>query len=220
VGIRAIPRMEPVAAFINDSCEELERYFTKAEEAGVGRFMGDAYHHTVHAEEIVAMFYTLGIDFDRMWEATSEYQILGSYVMEHAMYHAKKHGIKAGTFNFHSVPYNDDVVCCMVGDLLESFNKYSMIHALKTLVEKRKLSFKEFDEKHYGYELHPGYRERFRRAWNMRELSWDNPDWMEGAYVKDYDEDGNLVWGFDPRRLGEGYRRIVRLFGFDGGDEG
>jgi len=51
VGINAMPRMEPAAAFINDDDEHLEAYFTKAAECGCKKFMGDAYHHTVKATQ-------------------------------------------------------------------------------------------------------------------------------------------------------------------------
>jgi DNA repair photolyase len=214
-GIRAMPRMEPACAFLNDSCEHLEDYFTKAEEAGCTHFLGDPFHHTVHAEEIVKTFYSIGIDFDRMWEATTEYQILGSYVFEHAMYHAKKHGLKASCFNYHSVPYNDNVVCCGVDDLFPNYHKYSMINFLNELITNKKMSFEEFDEKYYGYELNPGFRERLKRAINMENISWDNPDFMEGTYVS-REEPENFEWKFDPRKIGQGYTDIERLFGMDG----
>lgn len=211
-GIRAMPRMEPAMGFINNDCEHLEEYFTKAENAGCEHFLGDPFHNTVHSEEIIKTFYNLGMDFDRMWEVTSEYQLPGSYIFEHVMYHAKLHGLKCGTFNYHSVPYNDHVVCCGTDDIFPNWNKYSMIHALNELVKRKKLSFEEFDKLYYGYELHPGYRERFKRAWNMENPSWDNPEWMEGAYLID-DEPGNYTWGFDEKLLGEGFTKLKRLFG-------
>lgn len=210
-GIRAYPRMEPTMAFFNDGCTFLDEYFDRVVEAGAKSFMGDLYHHTVRAEEIVAMFYSRGFDFDRMWEVTSEYQTLGSYVMEHVMYHAKKRGLKATTFNFHSIPYNDEDVCCQTSEISENFNRYSMVNALRLLVKRRRLSFKEFDEEFYGHELHPGFRERFKRAWNMVEVGWDNPDFMEGAYIIHKDPE-DTVWGFDPSLIGERYERVVRAF--------
>lgn len=217
IGINAMPRMEPAAAFINDDDEHLEAYFTKAEECGVKKFMGDAYHHTVKAEEIRRMFYTKGFDFDRMWEATAEFQILGSYVMEKAMYYAKKHGIKAGTFNFHSLPWNDEPVCCMVEEMFKkgaSWNKYSMVHALKNeIIERGKMGFAEFDDKYYGYELHSGYRYRIKQVWNLEIDSCFCPDFCEGMVPVGLDEKGNLIWRFDPKRIGEGYENLIKMFG-------
>lgn len=212
-GIRGLIRMEPAMAFVNNSCEHLDEYFGRAHDAGVEHFLGDPFHHTVHSEAIVETFRTLGIDFDRMWEASTEHQITGSYVFEHAMYHAKKYGIKCGTFNYHSVPYSDHVVCCGVDDMGEnaSWNKYSMIHFLNELLVKKKLSWAEFDKKYYGYELNGGFRERLRQAVNMENQSWDTPDWMAGAYVID-DTPGNFTWGFDPNRLHEGFQRVERQF--------
>jgi len=217
VGVNAMPRMEPAAAFINDDDEHLEAYFTKAAECGCKKFMGDAYHHTVRAEEVRRLFYSKGFDFDRTWEATSEYQILGSYVMEKAMYYAKKHGIKAGTFNYHSLPWNDEPVCCMVEEFFKngaSWNKYSMVHALKNeIIEHGKMGFAEFDDKYYGYELHPGYRLRIKQVWNLEINSCFTPDFCEGMVPVDRDEKGNIVWKFDPSRIGEGYENLIKMFG-------
>jgi hypothetical protein len=160
------------------------------------------------------MFYREGFDFDRMWEATAEYQILGSVVMEKAMYYAKKHGLRAGTFNFHSLPWNDDPVCCMVGEQFGSWSKYTMVHALKNeIIAGHKMGFKEFDEKYYGLELHPGIRKRLRKVWNCELDSAWNPDWCEGVVPKGYDSDGNIIWAFDPSRMGDGYDALVKMFG-------
>jgi DNA repair photolyase len=214
VGINAMPRMEPAAAFLNNDDEHLEAYFAKARECGCRNFMGDTYHHTVKAEEVRRLFYREGFDFDRMWEATSEFQILGSYVMEKAMYYAKKHGMRAGTFNFHSLPWNDDPVCCMVSEQFDSWNRYSMVHFLKSeLIERGRVSFTELDERYYGYELHPSYRKRLREVWNLEIESPWSPDWMEGAIPVGRDERGNIIWEFDPERMGEGYMNLIRMFG-------
>jgi hypothetical protein len=214
VGINAMPRMEPVAAFINDDDEHLEGYFTKAEECGCKNFMGDAYHHTIKADEVRKMFYRAGFDFDRMWEATSEYQILGSYVMEKAMYYAKKHGLRAGTFNFHSLPWNDSPVCCMVAEQFGSWSKYTMVHVLRNeIIEGRKMGFKEFDEKYYGLELHPGIRKRIKQVWNVEINNPWTPDWVEGMIPCDYDEENNIVWRFVPSLMGEGYEALIKMFG-------
>ncbi len=215
VGIRGMVRMEPCAHFLNASDEHLEKYMKVAQESGCKHFMGDTYHHTVKAQEVQSLFYDMGIDFGRMWESTSEYQILGSYAMEKAMYYAKKNGIKCGTFNYHSVPWNDDPVCCMVGDSFGSWSKYSMINALRNeLVETGKpLGFKAFDDKYYGLELHPAIRQRFKDVWNLEVNNCFNPDFMEGCIPVDRDEDNNLVWQFKPELLGEGYRNIIKMYG-------
>jgi len=214
IGIQAMPRMEPAAAFLNNDDAHLKAYFENAVNAGVKSFMGDTYHYTVKAQEVREMFYRIGVDFDRMWEATSEWQILGSYVMEKAMYYAKQRGIRAGTFNFHSLPWNDDPVCCMVGNKFGSWNKYSMVSFLRNeLVERGKASFEELDNKYYGYELHPDYRKRIRSVWNLTHLNGWNPDWMEGAFIHSEDSKGNLVWAFDPDRMGEGYEGLIAMQG-------
>lgn len=216
VGINAMPRMEPCATFLNADDNHLENYFSKAEEVGAKNFMGDAYHHTVKAQEVRMLFYEAGFDFDRMWEATSEYQILGSYSMEKAMFYAKKHGLGAGTFNYHSLPWNDDPVCCMVGNQFGSWSKYSLVNALKNeIIEHGKIGFKEFDEKYHGYELHPGIRRRVKAVWNMKVENCFTPDFCEGVTPVSEDEDGNIVWEFNPKLIGQGYENIIKMYGVD-----
>lgn len=214
VGINSMPRMEPAMAFINNDDEHLNSYFTKAKDSGCKKFMGDLYHHTVKAEQVMRMFYREGFDFDRMWEATTEYQILGSYVWEKTMFYAKKYGLKAGTFNFHSLPWNDDPVCCMVGEQFGSWNKYSMVHFLKNeVIERGRASFSELDDKYYGYELHPGYRTRIKKVWNLKLRSAWNPDWCEGMIPIGRDKKNNLIWRFEPSFMGEGYNNLIKMFG-------
>jgi len=214
VGVNAMPRMEPCAHFLNADDKHLQAYFEKAVECGCKKFMGDTYHYTVRAEEVRRMFEREGFDFDRMWEATSEWQILGSLAFEKAMYYAKKHGLKAGTFNFHSLPWNDDYVCCMVGEQFGSWNKYSMVNFLKAeVIERGEAGFKELDEKYYGYELHPGYRNRIKDVWNLKLRSAWNPDFVEGMVVTNRDEGDNLVWKFEPSLMGEGYENLRKMGG-------
>lgn len=213
VGINAMPRMEPCAHFLNADDNHLQEYFEVAEKCGCKNFMGDLYHYTVRAEGTQNLFYEAGFNFGRMWEATSEYQILGSYAMEKAMYYAKKHKIRAGTFNFHSLPWNDDPVCCMVGEQFGNWNKYSMVNFLRNeVIGKGKVSFKELDDKFYGYELHPGYRSRIKKVWNLKLNSAWNPDWVEGMVPVGYDSKDNLIWRFKPNQMGEGYEGIINLW--------
>jgi len=214
IGINAMPRMEPCAEFLNADDEHLIRYFDKAKESCCKSFMGDLYHHTVSATEIQRMFNREGFDFDRMWEATAEYQILGSYSMEKAMYYAKKNGLKAGTFNFHSLPWMDSQVCCMVSDQFKNWNKYSAIHFMKNeLIEGNKMGFTEFDEKYYGYELHGGIRKRLRQVWDYKIKNCFNFDFCEGVIPIGKDDDGHIIYKFDSSRIGEGYENIIKTWG-------
>jgi hypothetical protein len=215
VGITAMVRMEPCAHFLNADDKHLIEYMDKAVESGVKNFMGDVYHHTANQEEVQNLFYENGFDFGRMWEATSEYQGLGSLSFEKAMYYAKKNGIRTGTFNYHSIPWNDDPVCCMVGDQFKTWSKYSLVHILRNVFVEHpntNISFEDFDKKHYGLELHPAIRERIKEVWNLEKLNCFNPDFMEGMIPVDHDSEGNLVWRFEPKRMGESYRKIEKMF--------
>jgi hypothetical protein len=216
VGINAMVRMEPCAHFLNADDTHLQKYMDKASECGCKAFMDDVYHHTVKAEEVQNLFYEIGIDFGRMWEATSEFQILGSLAMEKAMYYAKKKGIRTGTFNYHSIPWNDDPVCCMVGKQFGSWSKFSMVHALRNEFVERPntdISFTDFDEKYYGLELHPAIRQRIKDVWNLDNINCFNPDFMEGMIPVGRDSEENLIWRFEPRRMGEGYKALISMYG-------
>lgn len=216
IGINAMPRMEPCAYGLNADDEHLIEYISRAKDAGCKHFMGDAWHHTVKAEEIRLMFYNAGIDFDRMWYGSSEYQIVGSYNMEKAMYYAKQRGIKCGTFNYHSIPYNDFTVCCCVPNLLKkgNFNHYAMVPCLKDEIigKKRPLSLSEFDNKYFGREIHPSVLNTFRRIWNMEIETWGSMDWCEGVIPYGRDENGDILWGWQPKLIGEGYKQLISMF--------
>lgn len=217
VGINALPRMEPCAYGINGSDEHLIRYMDKAKECGVKNFVLDAWHHTVKAEEIRLMFYNKGFDFDKMWYGSSEYQIVGSYIVEKAMYYAKQRGIKSGTFNYHSIPYNDSNVCCMVDNLHKkygNFNQYSLVNIMKSFIigNNKPVTFEEIDNKLYGRELHPLIYETIKKTWNLYSEHWASPYWVEGLIPIGKDGEGNLIWQWQPHLVGEGYKALMKIY--------
>jgi len=213
VGVVALPRFEPIMAFINDDDEHLQEYADTAKECGVKFCLMDSYSYTARSDEIRKLFGVKGFDFDRMFWATSEFQILGSYIIEKASYYLKQRGIKTATFNFHTIPYNDDPTCCCLGDYFGNWYKYNLYVATDEIVSKKKLSFKEFDEKHYGEELAPEIRQRVKDVWNQKIDDPWNPTWCEGVIPIGRDEQNNIIYRFDPKKIGEGYENLIKMFG-------
>lgn len=213
VGISALPRLEPLMAFVNADDQHLEAYARKASECGVEYCLLDSYSYTTRSEEIEKAFRVAGFDFNRMFEATSEYQVLGSYIIQKASYYLKKYGIKTASFDFRTIPYNDTETCCAVDPVFGNWNRYNTFTATRLIVEKRKLTFKEFDDEFYGEELAPEIYRKVRDVWNLKEEDPWSPINCEGVYVLGEDENGDLIYGFDPSRVGESYENIIKLWG-------
>jgi len=213
VGVRALPRMEPIMAFISDGDEHLEAYAESAEAAGVTNALMDSYSYTARSPEIKKAFEAGGFDFDRMFEACSEWTVLGSYMIQKAAYYLKMRGIKTSTFDFNCIPYNDTRTCCCIDDYFGTWYHYNTYTATDLIVDGEPLGFKEFDERFWGEELTPGIRQRVRDVWNLRVLDPWAPIYCEGVYIDPddpKDEDGNYIYRFDPDRLGREYERIIQ----------
>jgi len=211
VGITAIPRLEPIMAFINDDDEHLREYARSAAEAEAKYALMDAYSYTTRSPKIAELFEANGFDFDRMFEATSEYQILGSYLIQKASYYLKKEGIKTSTFDFPTIPYNDTQTCCAIDPVFGNWYKYNMYSMIDLLIDKKELSFKEFDEKYaYGLELTASIRNYLKRVWLGKVQTPWHPLYVEGVYVKEVLDD-DIIYGFNPKELGKEYRRIMEV---------
>ena len=212
-GVTALPRLEPIMAFINSDDKHLLAYADKAAECGVKYCLMDSYSYTARSPEIRKVFLSKGFDFDRMFEACSEYQVLGSYLIQKASHYLKQKGIKTSTFDFNTIPFNDTETCCSIDPVFGVWYHYNTYTATNLIVKRRSLSFTEFDEMFYGEELTPGIRQRVKDVWNLEvEDPWA-PLFCEGVYVKGRDDHGNLIYGFDEKRLGEKYENIIRLWG-------
>ncbi|GAI07448.1 unnamed protein product, partial [marine sediment metagenome] len=81
------------------------------------------------------------------------------------------------------------------------------------LIDKKRLTFSEFDEKHYGEELTPNIRNRIKAVWNQE---IEDPWYLstcEGVETHGYDDKGDLIYTFNPKALGEGYHNIIEMVG-------
>ena len=212
VGVKALPRLEPIMAFVNDSDEHLKTYSEKAKECGVEYCLMDSYSYTTRSGEVRKAFEEIGIDFNRMFEATSEYQVLGSYLIQKASYYLKKKGIKTSTFDFNTIPYNDTETCCAIDPIFGNWYHYNTYTATNEIIKRGSLGFKEFDEMFYGEELTAGIHQRVKDVWNLEVADPWSPSYAEGVYIKGWDEDGNIIYGFDEKRLGEAYENLLAIY--------
>jgi len=216
VGIEAYPRLEPIMGFINGTPQHLEAYAEKVAEAGARRCLMDTYSYTTRSDEIRKLFYERGFDFDRMFWLTSENRVIGSYLIAMAQYYLKRKGIKTATFDYDNIPYNDTVSCCCIDDFngFGNFNFYNMFHFTRELIVTRKaMSFKDFDEKYYGYELHPGHRNYIRKVMNLEIPNAWCPIWQQAVEAIGRDEEGNIIYKFNPDLLSEPFENMVKMFG-------
>jgi len=210
VGVMALPRMEPIMAFITDGDEHLDSYSDAAKKAGAKRILMDSYSYTARSPEFVRSFASVGLDFNRLFEGCSEYTALGSYMIQKASYYHKKKGLKTATFDFNAIPYNDTKMCCGVDDYFGNWYHYNTYTATDLIVDGKDLGFKEFDEMFWGEELTPGIRQRVKDVWNLTVKDPWAPLYCEGVEVIGKDDDGNLVYHFNPDLLGREYERIIQ----------
>jgi hypothetical protein len=212
VGVQALPRLEPIMAFINADDEHLEGYTEKAKECGVKYCLMDSYSFTTRSPEITRGFLSKGFDFDRMFNASSEYQVLGSYIIEKASYYLKQRGIKTSTFNYHTIPYNDASTCCAIDPVFGNWYHYNNYSVTDLLVDKKKLTFTEFDNKYFGEELAPEIRQKVRDIWNLKSEDPWCPLYCEGAEILGVDEHDDLIYGFNPKLIGHEYEELISIW--------
>ena len=214
-GIPSGPRMEPLMAYINADDDHLEEYANHCNDYGVKYVTLDSYSYFIRSPEVIKAFTDKGFDFVRMLWATSEFQVLGSYLLDKAMFYLKQHGIKCGTFNFSSIPYCDTEVCCCFDDWFKDsgYNKYNLWSATREIVKQGRLSLTEFDEQFYGMELSPNILTRVKQVWNQKKSDPWSPDWCEGVYIDGIDENNNIIYAFNKDRMGEGYKNLEVMFG-------
>jgi len=210
VGVMALPRMEPIMAFISDGDDHLETFSDNAKAAGADRILMDSFSYTANSPEFARSFASVGLDFYRMFEACSEYTILGSYMIQKAAHYHKKKGFKTSTFDYNCIPYNDTDTCCVVDDYFGTWYKYNTYTATDLIVGGKDLGFKEFDEMFWGEEFTPGIRQRVKDVWNLKVKDPWAPIYCEGIEVVGKDEEGNFIYHFNPDLLGREYEAIIK----------
>jgi len=213
-GVRVVLRIEPFMVLVNDRREDVDEYIDRALEAGVRHMTFDTYSYSALSQGIRRSFLAEGFDFDRMFLLTSDAQWLGSLMLSKMMVYFRSRGLSSSTFDFGSVPGNDQDICCSVQDYFQDagYNWGNTLNAARFVAGRGRTSwgdFCEFVEDRGGW-LSEALRDEVRRSWNLNSNRAYTMDWIPGLDIAGEDADG-LVWtyrkqpDFRMRRL----RRII-----------
>lgn len=206
-GIRVVLRIEPLMILVNDRKEDVDNFIQKSKEIGVNHFTFDTYSYSAYSQGIKMAFERNGVDFDRMFLMTSDSQWLGSIMMTKFMEYFQAKGIECGTFDFGSIPSNDNDVCCMTDDCFKEagFNFGNILNAGRKVQRTGRMTWKEFcdwvDTK--GGFLSDVNKQNVRKAWNLDGNDGYTFEWIPGMNAVGSDDDGNLIWEYS---CGEDFR--------------
>jgi DNA repair photolyase len=201
-GIRVVLRIEPFGVFMNDNRGDTDRYIEMALDAGVSHMTFDTYSYSAGGTGTARAFESGGADFSRMFLSTSESQWLGSLMLNRFMDHFRAAGISCSTFDFGSIPDNDNWICCEVDDAFRDagFNWGNILSAARVIQgQNEPVSWGDFEAvvKEWGGWLSDELHERVHRYWNMDEDSPYNLSWVRGIRECGTDAEGNLIWKYD-----------------------
>jgi len=195
-GVRATPRIEPFLPFLADREEDIRRYIESCHQSGVTHVCWDTFSYSACDFSTRRLFQLRGIDFDRVFLASSESRIIASYMMHLMMEHFRANGFKCSTYDETAGQFNDDVLCCnTTGALTGGANWGSTKGAIHFIREsKRPVSWAAYSlwVKSRGGFLSEDIESRLRMAWNNEgdgaySLAWGP---VETAGVQGHD----LIW--------------------------
>lgn len=213
VDIRTMPRIEPAMAYINLDDEHLEDYSTKCAETGAEHVTCDTYSYFANSAGIRENFYIQGLDYDRMFRATSEYQLVGSLWLEKLMFALQDKGVGSSTFNFHSIPFNTDDICCGVGTHFKSagYNSFNLLSIAREIVKsKGSVSWGDILKRKKDA-LNSEIFWDIYGIWNKLKASPWAMDWCGGVEAVGTDEYG-IVYDYDEDRLKTDYDRLEEVY--------
>lgn len=202
-GVRVVLRIEPYLFLVNDRPEELAKYIHDAKAAGVHNITFDTYSYSALNPGIRQSFINKGIDFDRLFLAGCDSQLLGSSLLGSYMKEFQKHGISCSTFDMGNVPANDQDICCEVTDHFQTtnWNYGSIVMAIRYIVGKagRPVSWKDFRDWVYekGGFLTDALEREVHELWNMEGNTAYSIHWAQGLLPVGWDEYG-FVWTYLP----------------------
>lgn len=202
-----VARIEPYMVGINSDPEELEKYAGTLKDIGVDRITWDTYSYSANNVTIARNFEIAGFNWEWMFDMTSEWQPLGSIMMEGAMSIFRKEGIKCATFDFGCVPTNDFNICCCVDDVegFQNFNRYNVLSATRFIIKRGKpTTFRDF-VRWAGEPLNSEIKEEVEKMWNLGGTPWDI-DYVAGIKAVGTDSDGFLIYRYD----GSDYRLKIK----------
>lgn len=203
-GIRVVARIEPFMVFVNDEKEKVDEYCDMIWQAGVRHITFDTYSYSASNRGIRRGIEMQGIDFDRMFMLMSDAQWLGSLLLNRFMDYIRVKGFQCSTFDFGSVPDNDDDICCCVGDWFDGgFNAGNVLSAVRYIVkQKRSVTWNEYEkwvETNGGF-LSDSLGRMVFESWNLIGNKSYSPDWARGIEPVGQDNEGRLVWKYNQQR--------------------
>jgi DNA repair photolyase len=202
-GVRVVARVEPWMAFLNDDRKAVDLYIDGLKYAGIKHMTFDSYSYSAYSKGIASNFQDLGMDFDRMFLASSDSQWLSSYMLGKFIDVFRSRGLAVSTFDQGNVPDNDDWICCSVGDWFAEagagFNWGCGVVAIRFIQSRGAAStrwsdFERFVQGKGGW-LSTALRREVQLLWNgAGDAAWPIY-WAKGLTAAGSDEDG-LVWTF------------------------
>ena len=197
-GVRVVLRIEPFMVLVNDRREHVDEYIDRALEAGVRHMTFDTYSYSAFSAGIRRSFMAEGFDFDRMFLLTSDAQWLGSLMLSKMMEYFRSRGLSSSTFDFGSVPTNDQDICCSVQDYFPDagYNWGNVLSAARYIVRNGRTTWRDFDAFviSRGGWLSDSLRDDVRKAWNLDSGQAYTLDWIPGLEIAG--EDNGLVWTY------------------------
>ena len=202
-GVRVVARIEPWMIFINDNKEQVDEYISQLKWAGIRHMTFDSYSYSAYSKGIAQNFHNIGLDFERMFLLSSDSQWLSSYLLGKFIEYFRQQGIEASTFDQGNVAYNDDWICCSVGDWFKDtagFNWGSGVIAIKFIQSRKgqKTSWKDFVDfvETKGGFLSQSLKKQVQLLWNGEgDAAWPIY-WAKGIEAVGHDEHG-VLWAFN-----------------------
>ena len=201
-GIRAVARIEPFSAFINDEKEDVDKYIDDLLNAGCSHITFDTYHVSANSAGIRRSYYEQGYDFQRMWLATTDSQPIGSLLLGKYMDLFRAKGISASTFDLGNVTTNDNTICCETDGWFnaESINHGAIVTAIQYVKSQdgtsvRWKDYHDWVEKHGGF-LSDSLKEDVHKLWNCTGNRMFGMDWA--AHIEPIGYNGDFIYKYNP----------------------
>ena len=203
-GIRVVARIEPFMVFINDDPGSTMEYIQAIKEVGIRHLTFDTYSYSARNPMIRQAFYRQGYDFERMFTLMSDCQWLGSLLLGKFMDVFRVEDMSCSTFDMGNVPFNDDPICCHVGDWFEGGWNHGSIVSLVWFIMGAGgpvgwIDYKTWVESEGGF-LSSRLEKEVQELWNLQGKTAYCPDWAPGITPHGIDSHGR-VWKYDSNEL-------------------
>ena len=201
-GVRVVPRIEPFMFLITDTEDDVKRYAETLAKIGIKYMTFDTYSYSANIPGIRQNFTNQNLDFDRVFLAGCDSQLLGSILLEKYMNIFREFGISCSTFDLGNVPINDQDICCSVGDWFKGGWNYGCTVMAIRFITKHKgepvtwSMFRDWVYEHGGF-LTEALEREVHELWNMEGNAAYSVSWGAGMVPVGYDHDG-IVWSYIP----------------------